>query len=393
MSVHARKPALRPANPNFSSGPCTKRPGWSLDSLANGLFGRSHRSKPGKARLKEVIDRTRDILQIPADYRIAIVPASDTGAVEMAMWSLLGPRPVEVLAWENFGNDWVIDILEQLRLPAAQHRIAPYGELPDLSAVDPNHDVVFTWNGTTAGVRVPNGDWIAHDRAGLTICDATSAAFAMELPWAKLDAVTWSWQKAMGGEAQHGMLVLSPRAVERLLTHTPAWPLPKLFRMTQNGKLSEGLFEGETINTPSMLAVEDALDGLKWAQSIGGLKTLIQRSESNLAAIAAWVERTPWIEFLAMKPETRSNTGICLRIVDPWFLSLDKKAQSEIAKRLVDRLESEGVGYDFGSYRTAPPGIRIWGGATVERTDIEALLPWLDYAWAEIASKAERTAA
>jgi phosphoserine aminotransferase len=361
--------------------------------LKDGLYGRSHRSKEGKARLKLAIDRTRHVLGVPADYRIAIVPASDTGAVEMAMWSLLGSRPVDVAAWENFGGDWVIDVLKELRLDGARHFTAPYGELPDLSTVNPDHDVVFTWNGTTSGVRVANGDWISDARTGLTICDATSAAFAMDLPWSKLDVITFSWQKVMGGEAQHGMLILSPRAADRLVSYTPPWPMPKLFRMTAKGKLNEGLFAGETINTPSMMAVEDYLDALDWAEGIGGLPALIARSEANLAAVTNWVERTPWIDFLCTKPETRSCTSICLKIVDPRFLALDDAGQALTAKRLVDRLEQEGVGFDCGAYRTAPAGLRVWGGATVEKADIEALLPWLDWAWAELAQELNAAAA
>jgi phosphoserine aminotransferase len=377
----------------FSSGPCAKRPGWSTDVLKDGLYGRSHRSKDGKARLKLAIDQTRRVLQIPNDYRIAIVPGSDTGAVEMAMWSLLGPRPVDVAAWENFGGDWVIDVLKELKLDGARHFAAPYGELPDLSATNPDHDIVFTWNGTTSGVRVANADWISDSRAGLTICDATSAAFAMNLPWSKLDVTTFSWQKVMGGEAQHGMLILSPRAAERLNSYTPPWPMPKLFRMTAKGKLNEGLFAGETINTPSMMAVEDYLDALSWAESIGGLSGLIARSEDNLACITNWVEQSGWADFLCADAGTRSCTSICLKIVDPRFLALDDASQASVAKRLVDRLEQEGVGFDCGAYRTAPPGLRLWGGATVERTDIEALLPWLDWAWSELAQELNAAAA
>ncbi len=392
MSLTPR-PTAKPARPMFSSGPCAKRPGWSTDVLKDGLYGRSHRSKDGKARLKLAIDQTRRVLEIPDDYRIAIVPGSDTGAVEMAMWSLLGPRAVDVAAWENFGGDWVTDVLKELKLEGARHFTAPYGELPDLSSINPDHDVVFTWNGTTSGVRVANADWISDSRTGLTICDATSAAFAMDLPWPKLDVTTFSWQKVMGGEAQHGMLILSPRAVERLNTYTPPWPMPKLFRMTAKGKLTEGLFAGETINTPSMLAVEDYLDALSWAESIGGLPALIKRSEANLACIDEWVRKTGWVAFLCTTAETRSCTSICLKIVDPRFLALDDPGQAAFAKRLVDRLEQEGVGYDCGAYRTAPPGLRLWGGATVERSDIEALLPWLDWAWSELAQELNAAAA
>jgi phosphoserine aminotransferase len=378
------KPNLRPGNTHFSSGPCAKRPGWSLGALSDALVGRSHRSKPGKAKLGEVIDLSRAILGIPADYRIGIVPASDTGSVEMALWSLLGARPVDMLAWEAFGKDWVTDVVKQLKLADTRTLQADYGTLPDLSKVDFSHDVVFTWNGTTSGVRVPNGDWIAADREGLTICDATSAAFAMDLPWDKLDVVTWSWQKVLGGEAQHGMLVLSPRAVARLESYKPAWPMPKIFRLTKDGKISEGIFKGETINTPSMLAVEDAIDGLKWAQSVGGLSGLIARSESNLAALADWVEKTPWIGFLPVEPALRSCTSICLRITDPEITALDSAVQADVAKKVATLLEKEGVAYDTASYRDAPAGLRIWGGATVECSDIEALIPWIEWAFATV---------
>ncbi|EWY38932.1 phosphoserine aminotransferase [Skermanella stibiiresistens SB22] len=375
------KPTTRPHTTHFSSGPCAKRPGWTLEALSDALVGRSHRSKPGKAKLGEVIDLSRSILGLPADYRLGIVPASDTGAVEMALWSLLGSRPVDMLAWESFGKDWVTDVVKQLKLADARSIQADYGSLPDLSQVDFSHDVVFTWNGTTSGVRVPNGDWIPADREGLTICDATSAAFAMDLPWDKLDVVTWSWQKVLGGEAQHGMLVLSPRAVARLESHKPAWPMPKIFRMTKDGKLNEGIFKGETINTPSMLAVEDAIDGLEWAQSVGGLAGLIGRSEGNLGALAEWVAKTPWIDFLAVEPAIRSCTSICLRIVDPAITALDAAAQADVAKKVAGLLEKEGVALDVASYRDAPPGLRIWGGATIERSDIEALIPWIEWAF------------
>ena len=377
------KPTRRPERPQFSSGPCAKRPGWSLDALAGALVGRSHRAKAPAERLRAVIERSRALLGMAADYRLAIVPASDTGAVEMAMWSLLGERPVDVLAWESFGQEWVTDATKQLRLDA-RVLSAPYGALPDLAEVDFARDVVFPWNGTTSGVRVPGGDWIPAARSGLTICDATSAVFAMDLPWPKLDVATWSWQKVLGGEAAHGMLALSPRAVARLESYTPKWPLPKIFRLTKKGKLDAALFEGSTINTPSMLCVEDALDGLAWAEREGGLAALVRRSESNLAAIAAWVERTPWVEFLAREPRTRSCTSICLAIVDPWFQALDESTQAKAVKTLVGLLETEGVAYDIASYREAPPGLRIWGGATVERADVEALLPWLDWAWGEV---------
>ena len=375
------KPTRIPANPCFSSGPCAKRPGWSPAVLQDALLGRSHRSRIGLARLVEIIDRSRALLQMPADYRLGIVPASDTGAVEMAMWSLLGARGVDLLCWENFGEGWVTDVTRQLKLPDVRLLQAPYGRLPDLAAVDPDRDTVFVWNGTTAGVRVPNGDWIAGDRRGLTICDATSAAFAMRLPWDKLDVVTWSWQKALGGEAAHGMLALSPRAVERLESYTPPWPLPKLFRMTSGGKLMEGIFRGETINTPSMLCVEDALDSLRWAEGVGGLDALVARAEGNLAAAADWVEQASWPRFLAEDPATRSCTSIQLSIADPWFAGLSPDARFKAVRSMTARLEAEGAGYDLASHRASPPGIRIWAGATVEQSDVEALLPWLDWAW------------
>jgi phosphoserine aminotransferase len=375
------KPTRRPANPCFSSGPCAKRPGWSPAVLEGALLGRSHRSKPGLARLAEVIERSRSILQMPADYRLGIVPASDTGAVEMALWSLLGARGVDLLSWESFGEGWVTDVTRQLQLNDVRLLQAPYGRLPDLDAVDPDRDTVFVWNGTTSGVRVPNGDWIAADRQGLTICDATSAAFAMRLPWQKLDVVTWSWQKSLGGEAAHGMLALSPRAVERLESYTPPWPLPKLFRLTSGGRLMEGIFRGETINTPSMLCVEDAIDGLKWAESVGGLDGLVARAEGNLAAVARWAEGSSWLRFLAEDPATRSSTSIQLSIVEPWFLALSEEQRFTTVRAMTARLEAEGAGYDLASHRASPPGIRIWAGATVEQSDVEALLPWLDWAW------------
>jgi phosphoserine aminotransferase len=375
-------PGVRPLIPHFSSGPCAKRPGWNLQALTDALLGRSHRSKVGKAKLKRAIDLTREILEIPADYRVGIVPGSDTGAVEMALWSLLGARPVSVLAWESFGEGWVTDIVKQLKLKDVSVFKADYGDLPNLAAVDPGSDIVFTWNGTTSGVRVPDADWIAADRQGLTICDATSAAFAQALDWGKLDVVTFSWQKALGGEAAHGMLVLSPRAVQRLETYQPPWPLPKLFRMTKGGKLNEALFEGETINTPSMLCVEDYLDTLQWAKSIGGLKALMAQADTNARLIARWVERTPWVEFLARDPRTRSNTSVCLKVVDPAITALPAAAQAAFAKAVAAGLEKEGVAYDIASYRDAPPGLRIWTGATVEDADIEALTDWLDWAFA-----------
>ncbi len=383
-------PAAKPANPCFSSGPCAKRPGWDVSALAGALVGRSHRSKPGKARLAEVIDLTREILGVPDGYRIGIVPASDTGAVEMALWSLLGPRGVDVLAWESFGAGWATDVVKQLKLDDALVFDAPYGDLPNLSDVNFERDVVFPWNGTTSGVRLPDGDWIPDDRGGLTICDATSAAFAMRLPWDKLDVVTFSWQKVLGGEGQHGILILGPRAVERLESYAPPWPLPKIFRMTKGGKLNEGIFKGETINTPSMLCVEDALDAMKWARSVGGLDGLVRRSESNLKAIAGWVARSDWAAFLAEKPRERSCTSICLKIDDPWFNGLDEQTQTAVPKAMAALLESENVAYDINGYRDAPAGLRIWGGATVETSDIEALLPWLDWAYARV--KADQSA-
>ncbi len=378
------KPSRKPASPNFSSGPCAKRPGWSPEALSGAVLGRSHRSKLGRARLAEVIRRSKAVLGVPEGYRLGIVPASDTGAVEMALWSLLGARPVHMLSWESFGATWVSDVLKQLKLPATTVHEAPYGGLPDLSKVDFDADVVFPWNGTTSGVRVPGSDWLPAERGGLTICDATSAAFAMDLPWDRLDVVTYSWQKVLGGEAQHGVIVLSPRAVERLETFVPDRPLPKIFRMTKDGKLIEGIFDGDTINTPSMLCVEDALDGLKWAESIGGLPALIGRAESNLATVADWVARTPGVEFLAQVPETRSCTSICLAITADWFVNAPDGGEAT-SKRIAALLEAEGVAYDIASYRGAPAGLRIWGGATVERTDIEDLLPWIDWAMATVA--------
>ena len=378
------RPAVRPARPFFSSGPCAKRPGWTPEALKGALLGRSHRAKPGKEKLKDAIDRTKKVLGIPADYRVGIVPASDTGAVEMAMWTMLGPKPVDCFAWESFGEDWVTDAVKQLKLKDSRVLKAGYGALPDLSETDPSHDIVFLWNGTTSGVRVPNGDWISANREGITICDATSAAFAMDLPWDKLDVVTFSWQKVLGGEAAHGMLVLSPRAVARLESYSPPWPLPKIFRMTKGGKLNEGIFEGETINTPSMLALEDYLDALTWAESVGGLKGLIARADSNVAAIARWVKECGWADFLAENESIRSNTSVCLKIVDPWFAALNDEAKSEAAKKIASLLDKEGVAYDIAAYRAAPPGLRIWCGATVDTADLEALTPWLDWAWAQV---------
>ena len=376
-------PAVRPTVPHFSSGPCAKRPGWSLQALHGAFLGRSHRSKPGKAKLKRAIDLTREVLQVPGDYRIGIVPASDTGAVEMALWSLLGPRPVTMLTWKFFGEGWVNDTVKELKLKNVTVLRAAYGELPDLARVDAASDIVFTWNGTTSGVRVPNADWIAADRAGLTICDATSAAFAQPLDWPKLDVVTFSWQKALGGEAAHGMLILSPRAVARLESYTPPWPLPKIFRMAKAGKLNEGIFEGETINTPSMLCVEDYLDTLEWAKSVGGLPALRARADANAQVIAEWVERTKWIDFLARDPASRSNTSVCLKVVDPAVGRLAPEAQAAFVKGIAAALEKEGVAYDIDAYRDAPPGLRIWCGSTVERADVEALTQWLDWAYAK----------
>ena len=378
------RPAVRPARPFFSSGPCAKRPGWTAEALKGALLGRSHRAKPGKAKLKDAIDRTKKVLGIPADYRVGIVPASDTGAVEMAMWSMLGPRPVDCLAWESFGEDWVTDAVKQLKLKDTRVIKAGYGQLPDLKQVDPSHDVVFLWNGTTSGVRVPNGDWISANREGITICDATSAAFAMDLPWDKLDVVTFSWQKVLGGEAAHGMLVLSPRAVARLESYSPPWPLPKIFRMTKGGKLNEGIFEGETINTPSMLALEDYLDALNWAESVGGWKGLMARADANTAVLSRWVKECGWADFLAENEAIRSNTSVCLKITDPWFAGLNEEQQAEAAKKIASLLDKEGVAYDIAAYRSAPAGLRIWCGATVDTADLEALMPWLDWAWAQV---------
>ena len=375
------KPAMRPARPEFSSGPCAKRPGWALDQLSSAVLGRSHRSKLGKGRLQDAIDRTRTVLEVPADYLIGIMPGSDTGAVEAAMWSMLGARPVQMLAFESFGKDWVTDVVKQLKLKDTEILEADYGHLPDLTKVRGDCDLVFTWNGTTSGVRVENADFIAADRQGITICDATSAAFAQDLDWAKLDVVTFSWQKVLGGEGAHGVLILSPRAVERLETYSPPWPLPKLFRLTKGGKLSADIFEGATINTPSMLCVEDYLDALKWAQKIGGLTELRRRADANLGVIADWVEKTPWVDFLPALPDTRSNTSVCLKVVDPKITALDAAAQADFAKKLASLLEKEVVALDIGAYRDAPPGLRIWCGATIEASDLDALTPWLDWAY------------
>jgi phosphoserine aminotransferase len=375
-------PATLPRAPNFSSGPCAKRPGWSLKALSDAALGRSHRAKVGKDKLKLAIDLTREILQVPADYRIGIVPASDTGAYEMAMWTMLGARPVTMLAWESFGDGWVTDAVKQLKLADCETVTAPYGELPNLKKIDTRtRDICFTWNGTTSGVRVPDADWIAADREGLTFCDATSAAFAQELDWAKLDVTTFSWQKVLGGEAAHGMLILSPRAVERLLTYKPAWPLPKVFRLTSGGKLIDGIFVGETINTPSMLCVEDYIDALTWAKKVGGLPGLVKRANANARVIASFVKANPWIDFLAVKPKTRSNTSVCLKFVDPAVLALSEDQQAAFAKAIVATIEKAAAGYDLGHYRDAPPGLRIWCGATVQTRDLKALMPWIDFAY------------
>ncbi len=387
------RPEVRPARPHFSSGPCAKPPGWDPEHLALGSLGRSHRSKPGRARLAHAIELTRKILRVPASHRIGIVPGSDTGAVEMAMWSLLGARPVTMLAWESFGEGWVTDAVKQLKLDAAVTK-APYGQLPDLAAVNPASDVVFTWNGTTSGARVPDGEWISPNREGLTLCDATSACFAMELPWDKLDVVTYSWQKVLGGEGGHGMLILGPRAVERLESYTPPWPLPKIFRLTKpapsgvegGGKLIEGIFKGDTINTPSMLAVEDYIFALEWAQSLGGLRALIARCDANAAALDAWVDATPWVEHLVADPSIRTNTSVCLKFADAAVRGLDADGQAALARQMASLLEAEGAAFDIAHYRDAPPGLRIWCGATVETADIEALGPWLDWAFHEVTS-------
>jgi phosphoserine aminotransferase len=377
-------PEKKPASALFSSGPCAKRPGWTLKNLKNAPLGRSHRAAIGKSRLKEAIDRTHAMLGLPQDYLVGIVPASDTGAVEMALWSLLGQRGVDMLAWESFGSGWITDVTKQLKLDDVRKIDAPYGELPDLTLVDPGRDVVFTWNGTTSGVKVPNGDWISPKRAGLTICDATSAAFAMDLPWDKLDVTTFSWQKVMGGEGAHGMIILSPRAVERLENYTPSWPIPKIFRLTKSGKLIRGIFSGETINTPSMLCVEDYLDALNWADEIGGLKGLIKRSESNFTVLKKWVEKSDWADFLASNPTTVSNTSVCMKISADWFLALSEDDQRAATKKMATLLDEKNIAYDIGAYRDAPPGLRIWAGSTIEATDLKLLTPWLDWAYAEV---------
>src|ERR1700754_5174389 len=388
----AAKPALRPNVPHFSSGPCAKRPGWNPQNLKDAALGRSHRAKIGKSKLKLAIELTREVLEVPADYKIGIVPASDTGAVEMALWSLLGPRPVTTIAWESFGEGWVSDIVKELKLKDVVKLNAGYGEIPDLSKADKNSDIVFTWNGTTSGVRVPNANWIRADREGLTICDATSAAFAQPLDWPKLDVVTFSWQKALGGEAAHGMLILSPRAVARLESYVPPWPLPKIFRMTKGGKLNAGIFEGETINTPSMLCVEDYLDALNWGKSLGGLKELMERVDANPKMLVEWKAKTPWIDFLAKDPPIRSNTSVCLKVIDPAITSLSADAQSDFAKKLVAMVEKETAGFDFAHYRDAPAGLRIWCGATVDAKDVELLTQWIDWAFAETKAQLPKAA-
>ncbi len=386
-TLTAAMPNVRPQRPHFSSGPCAKHPGWTPDALSGAVVGRSHRSKPGQAKLKAAIDETKALLELPEDYRVAIVPASDTGAVEAAMWSLLGARGVDLFGWESFGRGWISDAVKELKLDDVRLFEADFGDLPDLAQYDGARDCVFTWNGTTSGVRVPNADWIPRTREGLTICDATSAAFAQDLDWAKLDAATFSWQKVMGGEAAHGMIVLSPRAIERLESYTPPWPLPKIFRLAKDGKVDHAIFEGSTLNTPSLLVVEDYLNTLKWARGVGGLKGLMARADASAAALGAWVECTSWVDYLARDPATRSNTSVCLQIVDPWFTALDKGDQAAFAKELPALLEGEGIAFDIGAYRGAPPGLRIWCGATVETQDIEALCPWLDWAFDQVKSK------
>lgn len=392
MTTSSAKPTVRPRSPNFSSGPCTKHPGWSVDALKSTPVGRSHRAKIGKDKLKQAIEDTKTLLGLPADYRVGIMAASDTGAVEAALWSLLGPRPVDVFAWESFGKDWVTDCVKQLKPLEARSFVAEFGKLPDLSQANFDHDVVFTWNGTTSGVIVPNGDWIKSDRKGLTICDATSSALAVPMPWDKLDVVTFSWQKILGGEAQHGILILSPRAVERLESHKPAWPVPKIFRMTKDGKLNQGIFEGETINTPSMLCVEDALDAMAWARSVGGADGLAKRTLANAKALGEWVERTSWIDYLCSDPAVRSPTSVCLKFADPALTALSIDDQNAFSKKLVSMLDKEGAAYDIGAYRDAPPGLRIWCGATVETDDIKALTEWLDWAYGVCASEIKKAA-
>ncbi|MBL8711315.1 MAG: phosphoserine transaminase [Alphaproteobacteria bacterium] len=388
-----QKPTTKPACPNFSSGPCAKRPGWTPDVLKGAPTGRSHRASIGVKKLAEVIEKSKAILGMPADYRLAIVPGSDTGAIEMAMWSLLGARGVDVLGWEVFGKMWIIDVTKQLKLTDVRTFDAPFGGIPDLSKVDTDRDVVFTWNGTTSGVKVPNGDWIKSDRKGLTICDATSAVFAMDLPWDKLDVVTWSWQKVLGGEAAHGMLALSPRAVERLNSYSPPWPMPKIFRLTKGGKLVEEPFEGKTINTPSMLAVEDCIDALKWSETVGGLKGLMSRTNANLKAVEDWVAKTEWAEFLPERADIRSNTSICFKVVDSWLTGKDEEAQRKVIKSVETMLDKEGVAYEIANHRDAPPSFRIWGGATVETSDVKSLLEWVSWAYDSVKAQEQAKAA
>jgi phosphoserine aminotransferase len=382
MTTNATKPSAKPKNPRFSSGPTAKRPGWTIDALKDACLGRSHRSKDGKAKLIEVLNLTREILKIPADYKIGITAASDTGAVEMALWNLLGPKPVDVFAWEAFGKDWINDVTAELKIKNARTFFPKYGEIPDLAQYNPANDTIFTWNGTASGVRVPNADWIASNRDGLTICDATSAVFAMPMPWDKLDVTTYSWQKALGSEGQHGIIVMSPRAMQRLETNNPEWPIPKIYRLSKKGKVNEGFFNGDTINTPSMLAVEDVIDAMKWVKTVGGVDGLVARTNANFKAIEGWVEKTAWIEFLAKEPATRSTTSVTLSFCDPDFLSLNEEGRAAFAKKVSALLEKEGAGFDVASYRDAPPGLRIWAGGTVEKADIEALLPWIDWAYA-----------
>ncbi|HYD19145.1 MAG TPA: phosphoserine transaminase [Patescibacteria group bacterium] len=388
-----QKPTVKPACPNFSSGPCAKRPGWSVDALKGAPVGRSHRASIGVKKLAEVIDKSKAILNMPADYRLAIVPGSDTGAIEMAMWSMLGPLGVDVLGFEVFGKMWIIDVTKQLKLSDVRTFDVPFGAIPDLSKVDTDRDVVFTWNGTTSGVKIPNGDWIKDDRKGLTFCDATSAVFAMDLPWNKLDVVTWSWQKVLGGEAAHGMLALSPRAVERLNSYSPPWPMPKVFRLTKGGKLVEEPFEGKTINTPSMLAVEDCIDALNWAEGVGGLKGLIGRTNANLKAVEDWVEKTAWAEFLPETKETRSNTSICFKVVDPWLTAKDEEAQRKVIKSVESTLDKEGVAYEIANHRDSPPSFRLWGGATVETSDMKAVLEWISWGYESVKAQEQAKAA
>ncbi len=393
MTDTAVRPAQKPQNPCFSSGPCAKRPGWSVEVLKNGLFGRSHRAAVAKDRIKAVLNKHRALLNIPADYKIAIVPASDTGAVEMALWSMLGARGVDVLSWEVFSEQWQIDIVKHLKINDTRAFKAGYGAIPDLAQTSPDRDIVFVWNGTTSGVRVPDGNWISDKREGLTFCDATSAVFAYDMPWNKLDVTTWSWQKVLGGEAAHGMIVLSPRAVQRLESYTPAWPLPKIFRMTKGGKLMEAIFEGDTINTVSLMAIEDCLDALNWVEKIGGVKETTRRAAANFAVLDAWVKKTPWIEHLAEKPETRSHTSACLKITDSYVSGLDEEAQHAFIKSMTKLLDKEGVAYDITGHRDAPPGLRLWIGATVEEADVKALLPWLEWAFAQAKAEGQKKAA